>query len=174
MDNNTLSVMVSDTDKRSQTPGAQGGEWGTPPNFYQALNREFHFTLDPCASDRNHKCERYFTKEQNGLSQSWENEVVFCNPPYGKSIPAWITKGAVEAWTKGATVVFLIHARTDTQWYHRLVIDKANEVRFVEGRLTFISDAGARSTSVFPSVVVIFRAPQTPTVYKPMPKSVWR
>lgn len=45
--------------------------WATPQDFYDKLNEEFHFTLDPCSSDENHKCEKYFTKEQDGLSQNW-------------------------------------------------------------------------------------------------------
>ena len=46
-------------------------EWETPQAFFQELDREFHFDLDACASDENHKCDRYFTIEQDGLSQNW-------------------------------------------------------------------------------------------------------
>lgn len=46
-------------------------EWYTPIEFYNTLNKEFNFNLDPCATDINHKCEKYFTKEDNGLLQSW-------------------------------------------------------------------------------------------------------
>ena len=45
--------------------------WATPQDFYDELNEEFHFTLDPCSSDENHKCEKYFTKKQDVLSQNW-------------------------------------------------------------------------------------------------------
>ena len=45
--------------------------WATPQDFYDELNEEFHFTLDPCSSDENHKCEKYFTKKQDGLSQNF-------------------------------------------------------------------------------------------------------
>lgn len=46
-------------------------EWSTPQNVYDQLNDEFQFNLDPCATHENHKCNRYFTKEQNGLNQWW-------------------------------------------------------------------------------------------------------
>ena len=46
-------------------------DWATPQDFYDNLNAEFHFTLDPCADDTNHKCDTYYTKEQDGLSQNW-------------------------------------------------------------------------------------------------------
>ena len=46
-------------------------EWATPQDFFDKLDSEFHFTLDPCADDNNHKCEKYYTEAQNGLEQSW-------------------------------------------------------------------------------------------------------
>ena len=46
-------------------------EWATPQDFFDELNREFHFDLDSCADDSNHKCEEYFTMEQDGLSKNW-------------------------------------------------------------------------------------------------------
>ena len=46
-------------------------EWATPQSVYDDLDAEFHFTLDPCATDDNHKCHLYFTQEENGLLQDW-------------------------------------------------------------------------------------------------------
>lgn len=46
-------------------------EWATPQDFFDKLDNEFHFTLDPCANEQNHKCEKFYTKEQDGLSQDW-------------------------------------------------------------------------------------------------------
>ena len=45
--------------------------WETPPEVFKDLDNEFKFTLDPCASKENHKCDKYFTKEENGLLQDW-------------------------------------------------------------------------------------------------------
>lgn len=45
--------------------------WATPQYLYDDLNNEFHFTLDPCADETNHKCDTYFTKADNGLSKDW-------------------------------------------------------------------------------------------------------
>lgn len=45
--------------------------WETPQKFFNALNEEFHFTLDAAASHENHKCENYYTEEQDGLVQDW-------------------------------------------------------------------------------------------------------
>ena len=46
-------------------------EWATPQSFYEQLDAEFNFNLDVAASDENHKCDRYFTQEDNGLTQNW-------------------------------------------------------------------------------------------------------
>ena len=46
-------------------------QWATPPAVFEQLDSEFHFNLDPCADAGNHKCEKYFTKEDDGLAQSW-------------------------------------------------------------------------------------------------------
>jgi site-specific DNA-methyltransferase (adenine-specific) len=45
--------------------------WATPPDFFRELDKEFHFDLDPAADDMNHKCDKYFTVAEDGLSQIW-------------------------------------------------------------------------------------------------------
>lgn len=46
-------------------------EWATPQKFFDELNEEFCFDLDPCSTHENAKCERHFTKEDDGLRKSW-------------------------------------------------------------------------------------------------------
>ena len=46
-------------------------DWATPQAFFDELDSEFHFTLDPCANESNHKCARYFTEADDGLKQPW-------------------------------------------------------------------------------------------------------
>ena len=71
-------------------------EYATPSEIFSELDREFEFTLDPCATDENHKCAKYYTKEQDGLVKDWDGENVFCNPPYSK-IGEWVKKASREA-----------------------------------------------------------------------------
>lgn len=78
-------------------------QWATPPDFFAELDREFHFDLDPCADESNHKTPEYFTKEQDGLLQDWSGRRVFCNPPYGRAIAAWVEKAYREG-TKDGTI----------------------------------------------------------------------
>ena len=128
-------------------------EWATPQDFFDRLNEEFNFTLDPCSTDENAKCEKHFTKEQDGLKQDWTGEVVFCNPPYGKNIWKWCRK-CYEHSLNGGTAVMLVPARTDTGWFHDWVYGKA-EIRFVRGRLHF---NGSKWPAPFPSMVAIYRS----------------
>lgn len=71
-------------------------EWETPQELFNELNQEFHFTLDPCASADNHKCEKWYSRSDDGLSKSWSGETVFVNPPYGSEIQKWVAKCAAE------------------------------------------------------------------------------
>ena len=128
-------------------------EWATPVAFYEELNKEFNFTLDPCATDANHKCNKYFTKEIDGLAQSWAGEVVFCNPPYGREIGNWVKKCYEEHIKHGITIVMLIPARTDTTYFHSYIYNYA-EIRFIKGRLKFND---GKQGAPFPSMVVIYR-----------------
>ncbi|WP_254778353.1 phage N-6-adenine-methyltransferase [Aneurinibacillus thermoaerophilus] len=126
-------------------------EWPTPQSFFDELNREFNFTLDPCATHENAKCPEYFTKENDGLAQDWSGHVVFMNPPYGREIGQWVRK-AYEESVKGATVVCLLPARVDTRWFHDYIYHRA-EIRFIKGRLKF---GDSKNSAPFPSMVVIF------------------
>lgn len=71
---------------------SQTNEWATPQDLYDRLNKEFNFTLDPCSTKENAKCDKFFTVEDNGLEQNWGGNRVFMNPPYGRDIKHWVKK----------------------------------------------------------------------------------
>ncbi len=125
--------------------------WATPQDFFNELDKEFHFTLDPCALPTNAKCAKFFTPEDDGLAQDWSGHSVFCNPPYGRKIGSWVKKCHDEA-QKGTKVVMLIPARTDTSYFHDYIYHKA-EIRFIRGRLKF---GNSEQGAPFPSMVVIY------------------
>lgn len=137
-------------------------EWATPHDFFLTLDRRFHFTLDPCATPHNAKCKRFFMKKDNGLEQDWSRDRVFMNPPYGKQIGLWMKKAKAEA-AKGALIVCLVHARTDTRWWHEHVENDADEIYFVRGRLKFVSGGNGSMSAPFPSALVVY-LPRTPQI----------
>ena len=127
-------------------------EWATPQDVYDMLDKEFNFDLDPCATEENHKCEKYYTTETDGLLQKWGGYRVFCNPPYS-NIAVWVEKAFRETRNDNTLVVLLIPARTDTRYFHDFIYQRT-EIRFIKGRLKF---GDSKNSAPFPSMVVIFR-----------------
>lgn len=119
-------------------------DWQTPNGVIKQLQKEFGFDyFDPCPHD----------PKFNGLVISWtlgnwKGDWVFVNPPYGREIPKWCKK-VFEESLKGRTVVMLIPSRTDTRWWHDYIM-KADEIRFIKGRLKF---KGAKNSAPFQVVL---------------------
>ena len=124
-------------------------EWETPAYLFEEYNYKYHFDLDICATNENAKCLRYFTKEQDGLRQEWRG-VCWMNPPYGREIGKWVEK-AYKSALKGATVVCLLPARTDTSWWHDYCMK--GQIEFIRGRVKF---GNSKHGAPFPSAIVIF------------------
>jgi len=59
-------------------------QWATTKYIFDELNKEFDFTLDPCADAKNHKCEKFFTKNENGLIQDWGGDASVLQPALRK------------------------------------------------------------------------------------------
>lgn len=115
--------------------------WGTPKAVYEALDAEFRFDFDPCPLDGS-------TDGTATLFAEWSGKRVFCNPPYGPQLRKFLERAS-----EAELAVFLIPARTDTKWFHEIVLPKAKEIRFIKGRLKF---GGAVYNAPFPSMVVVF------------------
>jgi phage N-6-adenine-methyltransferase len=124
--------------------------WATPQKFFDKYDAMYKFTLDVCADKDNAKCANFYTVEDNGLIQPWQG-VCWMNPPYGREIGAWLKK-AHESSLKGATVVCLVPARTDTKWWHDYAMH--GQIEFIKGRLKF---GNAKNSAPFPSAIVVFK-----------------
>ena len=133
--------------------------WCTPQSFFDELNKEFSFVLDPAATKQTTKCKYFFTPETDGLTQSWDyGGAVFCNPPYGRAIGKWVEKAYREALVIKYPIVLLIPARTDTAYFHDFIYWKA-EIRFIRGRLHFTDEYGNPADAApFPSLLVIYNS----------------
>jgi phage N-6-adenine-methyltransferase len=133
-----------------------GREWATPPEVFDPLDREFNFTLDVCATPENAKCRRFFTETDNGLERDWRDDRCWMNPPYGREVYAW-TRKAREAAARGALVVGLLPASCDLAWWHDDVLGAGAEVRYIRGRVRFLTGGPYRASGFFASVVVVWR-----------------
>jgi site-specific DNA-methyltransferase (adenine-specific) len=141
---------------------SESGEWETPLWLFVELDKEFQFELDAAASEINNKCDWYYTLDDDALSKPWTNpsldySKVFVNPPYGTGLENWVKKAYLES-QKGATVVMVLPARTDTKWFHDWVLGRT-EIRFLRGRIKFERYGEQSSSAPFPSMIVIFRPP---------------
>lgn len=130
-------------------------EWETPQDFFDTLDAEFYFTLDVCASETNHKCKCWFSKEMDGLAVPWRYSTAWMNPPYGRNIGKWVQKAYEYAKHDGRVVCLLPGNSSEQAWWHDYVM-KAYEIRYVRKRLYFGKD-GVFTRSNHPSIVVVFR-----------------
>lgn len=136
--------------------------WCTPRDFFDKINKEFNFTLDPCCMPKSALCKKYYTPDEDGLKQDWSNERVFVNPPYGREIGKWVKK-CFEERERAEVIVMLIPSRTDTRYFHNWIYGKS-EIIFLKGRLKFVDldydgkeEDRKMSPAPFPSMLVIFR-----------------
>lgn len=121
----------------------------THPDVFEELDQRFGgFTLDVAAAPHNTKCERYFTREQDGLNQPWSGELIWCNPPYSAIAP-WVRKAWTE-WQATRGIVMLLPAnRTEQSWWQQLVEPRRDRgsglrVEFLPGRMRFLKPGQTR------------------------------
>ena len=142
-------------------------EWSTPQDLFDQLDKHFNFDLDAAASDKNHKCKKYFTKEQDSLKQDWTKfRSIYLNPPYGRQIGQWIEQSYITVYsllnekTKCESVVLLLPSRTDTRWFHKFCTKGL--IVFLPGRLKF---GDSKNSAPFPSMIVVFNRKYKPKTF---------
>ena len=134
----------------------------TPVDIWERLRVEFDFTIDVCASDKNHLLPRYYTKWENGLAQDWTGEVVYCHPMFDGKIGRWSEK----AYSSRCLTVMLLPSSTHTRYFHRFIYQNPKcEIRFLEKPnkgFRFLNDDGSDDNLnaigyIKPLMVVVFR-----------------
>lgn len=128
-------------------------DWETPDSIFKPLNDEFSFTLDVCATAKNAKVQSFFDVGNDALNCRWQG-VCWMNPPFGEQ-SKWVKK-AYEESQGGCTVVCLLPARTNTNWWHDYCMK--GEIRFIRGRPKF---KGAKYGLPQPLAIVIFNGGRT-------------
>ena len=132
------------------------GDWETPFELFSRYNDKYNFSIDVCAHVRNTKCKRYWDISDDGLTQNWEQEVCWMNPPYGREIGKWIEKAYTSTRYHNSVVVGLLPARTDTRWFHNYIWPRKAKVEFLQGRVKFLEDGEQRHPAPFPSMIVVW------------------
>lgn len=142
--------------------------WETPELLYKIACDKYGVwpEIDVCATDENHKCEHYFTKESDGLRNPWTLDS-YGNFPYSK-INVWIKRAWEQHNKHNINILILAFAKTDTKWWHKYVEGKA-EVHFIEGRVRFLLDGKipitknkkgkfVKNVAPYPSCWIIYRS----------------
>lgn len=129
-------------------------DWETPRELFDRCDAIWHFDLDAASSDENALCDLHYTKENDGLSKSWEGHRVWVNPPYGSEIAKWVEKAATEGAKPSTVVVMLAPNRTDTRWYQRWILPCAAEIVPLAGRVRFCLGGEPAQSAPFPSVLI--------------------
>lgn len=148
-------------------------DWATPPGLVRALEVELAqpFALDLAARQDNAVCPLWLgpgshyavdTLATNlgevldmGLPPGLWGRWWWCNPPYGPGVRRWAAQWKMLV-QRGARIVALVAARTDTQWFHSFGPDWVQEVRLLKGRIRF---EGAPDAAKFPSALVFMARP---------------
>lgn len=146
-----MSLVGFQAQNHTQQVGKRGADdqvddRGTHPENFEPWNARWRFTLDVAAAPHNTKCERFYTREDDGLAQSWVGERIWCNPPYS-DIGAWVRK-AWDSWRPEASaelIVMLLPAnRVEQRWWQQWVEPYRDRpgsslrVEFLPGRMRFI------------------------------------
>lgn len=130
-------------------------EWETPRDLFNALDRDYRFTVDAAAGFTNAKLARYWTREQDGLAQRWEGERVFCNPPYSEIEP-WVRRAWIAHENDPRSMsALLLPARTGQAWFHEYAL--AGSIHWFRGRIQFRAPLGVKQGgNAEDSILVVF------------------
>jgi len=156
--------MVAKRKKKKRYRRANGAfckndEWGTPQHIFDQLNDIYDFTLDPCSTNENAKCEYHYVLKQNGLSKSWASERVFMHPPSGNELVRWVEKAYYESRQNNTFVIGILPAKTDAIWFHEFIYKKEPHIEFdlLCGRIRFVLPSGKIAEKApFSSMIVRF------------------
>jgi site-specific DNA-methyltransferase (adenine-specific) len=121
-------------------------EWWTPRKILDCVDTFYggQIPLDPATHPSNPtKAKKFFTKDNDGLSQKWD-EPVFVNPPYGKGIRDWCEA----IWRHsliGLPIIALLPcgARFSTRYWQNFILsERLHAICFVRSRVKFLREDG--------------------------------
>jgi site-specific DNA-methyltransferase (adenine-specific) len=133
---------------------SKSGEYETPNEIVEPLKKEFDLELDVCATRENTKCEFFFTKEDDAFSKEW-NKNFWMNPPFSKDLKKWVQRAYKQSLKHKVIGVLILPVRSNTNWWHKYIIDTKAEVRFLKGETKFV---GHKRGLWLPFAIVIFNS----------------
>lgn len=132
--------------------------WETPQSLFDEACTLYNVapSLDVCATRQNKKCTSFFSKRDNALGKPWTKSF-YMNPPYGRKMDVWIEYAYEQHKKHNVTGMALVFSKTETQWWHNFVQDKA-EVHFIKGRVRYeMGGCPSKNTAPYGSCWIIWR-----------------
>lgn len=137
-------------------------EYETPNEIFEPLRDEFDLQLDVCSSELNYKLDNHYTKEDDSMTKNWDVNF-WMNPPFGRAIKKWVIKAHDESLKHNVTGVLILPVRSNTQWWHKYIIDRGAEVRFIKGEVKFV---GHERGLWLPFAIIIFHSSEVQALPK--------
>lgn len=146
--------------RQQHNPVVSSDEWYTPRWIIDALGP---FDLDPCApANRPYDiAPRFFTKEDDGLTQDWGTDRVWLNPPYSRIL----LRAFVEKLAHHNHGTALLVNRTDNLMFFEVIFPHAASMLFMRNRVKFIRPDGSTGNPFFGSVLIAF-GPEDDTILR--------
>jgi len=114
-------------------------EWYTPINIIESARAVLGvIDLDPASNPVANeivKAEKFYTKEDDGLSFSWFGNV-WINPPYAQPLIQDFANKIISERDNCNQLIVLVNNATETKWFQCLM-QKADAVCFPKGRVKF-------------------------------------
>ncbi|WP_316504771.1 DNA N-6-adenine-methyltransferase [Nitrosopumilus sp.] len=125
-------------------------EYGTPKELFQNICKKYQIypQIDICASHINHVLPNYITKEQNCFNYEIKQDF-FMNPPYSR-VSEFMEFAYSQHIKHNVSCLILTYSKTGTKWWHKYVQDKADNVEFQKGRISFLDENGNRTKHCAP------------------------
>ena len=134
----------------------------TPQDLFDRLDKEFNFTVDVCSTHINAKCNKHYTKEDNGLAQDWGGETVWLAAPFSDVTP-WLKKAVTETRTDNTKVVCLLKFDPSTKWF-KDAMNHCSEIYSMK-RIKFI---GHKCVAGFPTCLMVFNSNRFDDIRRPL------
>jgi len=125
-------------------------EWYTPGEYIHAVRYVLGgIELDPASCEfaqKVIKSHKYYTKEDDGLTQKWAGSV-FLNPPFKYPLVERFVDKLLASLDSGdvPSAILLTNNATDTAWWHKAAFE-ANNICFTKGRISFYQHGGRKTS----------------------------
>ena len=144
-------TLFLDTDGQAEKPHVSKNtgqqEWYTPAKHLEAAREVMgEIDLDPASSEIAQvlvKAKRYYTIDDDGLTQAWSGRV-WLNPPFSAGVIEKFVDKLCASWLREAvtSAILLTNNASDTAWFQQ-AFTWATAMCFPAGRIRFLTPSGS-------------------------------